>query len=544
MSAGLEIRFFGHACLKVGSERACLFDPWFSRSGAFFSSWFQFPENYPFLNQALESVTDICVSHNHADHFDPQTLTLALERNPTLSLHIPNYATAWFKRKVDRELPRFRDRIREHSAFEPFDLAGGGQVYFVPEESPAHFDAAIVFCREGEALVNLNDARLSTRQLAAIKSSAKKIRVLALQGSGASEYPINYSYSASEMRRASVEKRRSKWEACLRAIDALNPERILFFAGPPVFLGAGLGAFNEKSEFSVFPDQLDILEHYAIHRPDVAGRCYFALPGDELTEARLWSNCQQELHEGSERMLPYTNRERYLKDYADRRRDVLSFQRGELPEENNLLDHFAALPFLSEYISATIPGKICFEIEGERESKSLVVDFRKKATYFGTAEDALYRIAVPASLLSDVLAGKATWDDIFLSLRARFDESSDRFVPHLKTLLRCYDSEVLSQLESYECVSLSDQGDKEMMVVEVGGRTFKIQRYCPHAGADLATNGRLNPDGTITCLAHRFCFDLKTGHCLNATGFHLKVEECDLETVSPSSPSFHPSSSR
>lgn len=94
--------FYGHACLKQSSSdaTAVLMDPWFSRSGAFFGSWFQFPENTPFLDEALEGVTDICVSHNHADHFDPSFLRYAFASNPSIQLHIPKYVTQWFLRRV------------------------------------------------------------------------------------------------------------------------------------------------------------------------------------------------------------------------------------------------------------------------------------------------------------------------------------------------------------------------------------------------------------------------------------------------------------
>ena len=77
---GVKLILYGHACINQYSsnDSAVLMDPWFSRHGAFFGSWFQFPKNTPLLDEALDGVTDICVSRNHADHFDPETLQYAL----------------------------------------------------------------------------------------------------------------------------------------------------------------------------------------------------------------------------------------------------------------------------------------------------------------------------------------------------------------------------------------------------------------------------------------------------------------------------------
>ncbi|MGH9990069.1 MAG: MBL fold metallo-hydrolase, partial [Nitrososphaera sp.] len=91
----MRATFYGHVCLKVASAKGAivLMDPWFSRHGAFFGSWFQFPENTPLLEEALEGVNDICVSHNHFDHFDPLVLLSGLAKNPALKLHIARFQT-------------------------------------------------------------------------------------------------------------------------------------------------------------------------------------------------------------------------------------------------------------------------------------------------------------------------------------------------------------------------------------------------------------------------------------------------------------------
>ena len=44
-------------------------------------------------------------------------------------------------------------------------------------------------------------------------------------------------------------------------------------------------------------------------------------------------------------------------------------------------------------------------------------------------------------------------------------------------------------------------------MVEVDGKQYRIQRYCPHAGQDLLETGELLPGGVIRCLGHHYEFD-------------------------------------
>ncbi len=355
--------------------------------------------------------------------------------------------------------------------------------------------------------------------IAVAKQVGGSIDVLALQASGASEYPVNYLYPEPDMKDRKLEKRRLKFESCERIIDLLDPRRILFFAGPPVFLDPALAPHNDLSEASVFPDQLDILRHYEETRPDVAERSYFLLPGETLDESRLW----RDLDLASERALPFTEKTAYIEAYRARRRDVLDFELGELPDEKALLAHFSGMAALSPEAARRIDGSLGFKIQGERAGREFTVDFVAGEARPGLEDDLLYVLTAPATAVAAVIEGRATWDDVFLSLRMSFDERSPRFVAHFKTLLKYMDPEIMSALARYEA-ELAEKAAKAIITVRCGDRDHRIQRYCPHAGVDLSRHGRIDDDGTITCMAHRFRFDLATGRCLNARGFRLQTE--------------------
>lgn len=506
-------------------------DPWFSDTGAFFASWFQFPENAHFVEEALNDVTDICISHNHADHFDTETLRRALESNPDLRLHIPKYPTQWFLRRVHHFLPEFCARVFEHEPFQWITIASDVSCYFVPEESPAEFDSAIICKTNNHSLINLNDSRLGFEQLERIRQVTGDVTFLALQGSGASEYPVTYTYPEQDMRTRCIKKRVDKFDHCLRVIDFLQPERLLFFAGPPVFLDDSLRRFNDTTLASVFPDQLDIIRHIARKRPKIAERTLFLLPGEEFDDKFLWSRTDLE----SKRLAPYTQKKEYIESYREQRKEKCTLDWGDSLEEEILLAYFNKMATLSRRMSEQIGCDVSFIVQGRASAQTFTVDFKAGCARPGLSQNPMYTMTIPASSLKAVLDEEATWDDILLSLRINIDERAPGYVPHLKVLLRYMDREVFHLVEQYEEQFAATDTETPMMEVDLGDEIVLIQRYCPHAGNDLKFNGRINEDGTITCLAHRLCFDIRTGKCIDAQKYQLKVGARNASSTQDSS---------
>lgn len=78
-------------------------------------------------------------------------------------------------------------------------------------------------------------------------------------------------------------------------------------------------------------------------------------------------------------------------------------------------------------------------------------------------------------------------------------------------------------------------GGKKLLLANVGGQIFALQRSCPHMGADLS-RGKL-VGSTVVCPLHKAAFDLATGEALdkakllllkfptkNAATYKVKVE--------------------
>ena len=69
-----NLKFWGHNCFSVTSDKVLLIiDPWFSKSGAFFGSWFQYPKNHHLKEEILKMIdlsedAYIFITHEHQDH--------------------------------------------------------------------------------------------------------------------------------------------------------------------------------------------------------------------------------------------------------------------------------------------------------------------------------------------------------------------------------------------------------------------------------------------------------------------------------------------
>jgi UDP-MurNAc hydroxylase len=81
---------------------------------------------------------------------------------------------------------------------------------------------------------------------------------------------------------------------------------------------------------------------------------------------------------------------------------------------------------------------------------------------------------------------------------------------------------LFAAVEAYERAAQGEAVDT--FVLDAPGGRYRVQRRCPHAGADFERQGRVDEDGGLTCLAHRFCFDLDSGECRNARGYRIKTE--------------------
>ena len=502
----MKVTHLGHAGLKVETARATLLcDPWFSPEGAFQASWFQYPENSHVLTPSLCEPTAVVISHEHLDHVDPWFLARVPAHVPAI---IHRFPSPVLRRKI---LAGGERPIIEVDAWTPVEIADGTRVWFVPELSPMNHDTAIVIQADGHTLLDMNDARLSPIQLREIRARAGGVvDLFALQGAGASWYPMCYEYPEERGRELSRQKRLAKFAYVARAIRVVQPVAVLPFAGPPCFLDPEIFRYNREMECGIFPDQQHVAEWLA-HRG--IQNTVVLLPGDgwDLGARRkdddpTWTGFSP------------ADRWPYLEAYAGRRRAQLEAVVARHPEPAESLwepfrDHFERLLAMSDYFNDKISMRVGFEIAGPGGG-GWSVDFRRgsRRVVEGTA-DCGYGYRFASRWASPLLAGEVPWEDFFLSLRFQVWRDPDLYNDHLLGLLKFAQPEALEAVERFETSVVSE----ERITIHADGKAYRVQRYCPHAGNDLLETGEVLPGGILRCLAHHYEFDLESGACTNST---------------------------
>jgi UDP-MurNAc hydroxylase len=509
----VRVRALGHAGLELtynGVRVLC--DPWFSPEGAFQGSWFQFPENQHLLTSELVNPTAIVISHEHMDHVDPWFLARVPLHVPVI---VPRYPSPILRYKV---LSGGKRPIVELDSWQRYELAPGLEVFFVSEESPMNHDSAMVLVAGGRSLLNMNDARLFASQLRNVRAElGGKVDLLALQGAGASWYPMCYDYPEDRMVELCVQKRLAKLRYVQRVINIVEPLMSLPFAGPPCFLDADLFQHNQQlGDHGIFPDQFQVAQWLGDHGIDTT----ILLPGDTWDAAQLvkepspvWDGYGQ------------GDQMEYLLDYQGRRLGQVAAVKERYPVPSNSLwpafeDYFGQVLTMNDYFNERIGFRVGFEIKGPGGG-NWAVDFRPG--HLGTYQDLgdcqyLYRF--DSRWLPAILEDRVPWEDFLLSLRFSAWRDPDVYSDHLLGLLKFARPDPLTAVEAYE----TQHQTEETVEVQIDGKTYRIQRYCPHAGQDLRETGELISGGILRCLGHNYEFDLATGQCLNGDTRPIRTE--------------------
>ena len=512
----MKVTAMGHAGLKVETARATLLcDPWFSPEGAFQGSWFQFPENSHLLGSAPRAPTALVISHEHLDHVDPWFLARVPAHVPAIVHRFPSPV---LRHKILAGGPR---PIIEVDAWQPVDVADGTRVWFVPELSPMNHDTAIVIQGDGQTLLDMNDARLSPIQLREIRTKVGGVvDLFALQGAGASWYPMCYEYSDERRRALSRQKRLAKFAYVARALRVVQPVAALPFAGPPCFLDPDIFCYNAEIADGIFPDQQQVAEWLA-HRG--IANTVVLLPGDGWDLDARQKQCDP-VWTG----FTLADRGPYLDAYAGRRRAHVAGVLARHPEPTESLwepfrEYFECLLGMSDYFNKKIDLRVGFDITGPGGG-AWAVDFRSgSAGVRQGMEDCGYRYRFASRWAPPLLSGDVPWEDFLLSLRFTAWRDPDLYNDHLLGLLKFARPEALAAVERFETSLASD----ERITIHADGHAYRVQRYCPHAGNDLLETGEVLPGGVLRCLAHHYEFDLATGACTNSSCAPLSTERIE-----------------
>ena len=246
----MKLTYLGHASLLISFKNTTIVtDPWFTKKGAYASTWFQFPDNTEIDFSWIKDLDFVCISHEHEDHFDLEFLK---KLNSDVKI-----VTAKFNNK------RFLNLLTNNLNNDVIEIDDRkqimlGDIKFTPmiQVPMGSEDSAMIFKCGDEVIMNFNDMKPSQKDLNWIKDRYK-VKYLFKQFSGASWYPIVYDFDEQTKQQLSDEKRLFKYETIHNIINELGVKYYIPFAGPPCFLGKDNFKYN-FGDHTTFPNQVDI----------------------------------------------------------------------------------------------------------------------------------------------------------------------------------------------------------------------------------------------------------------------------------------------
>lgn len=514
----MEIKFYGHACIFIKTSKLSLVtDPWLSKEGAFLSSWFQFPDNTQLDLNPVRKANYIFLSHEHQDHFD---LNFLKTISPQTKIIIPKYTDSYL---YDTLRTNINNEVIVANSLQKINL--DEEVDFCPvvQSVPIWDDCTLIFETPEGTLVDINDMHIVDQDLEWITSNFK-INYLFMQYSGASWHPYAYNYSNEKKMALARPRVINRFYNVKRVFAASKADYLIPCAGPPCFLDDEFYELN-FSEATIFPNQAQFYEF--AKREGFANKTVILLPGDTFDPNLDWKL----ISENNVQNEAFTKTRKYLDAYKERRKEIICKELASIePPKKSLVDkckkYFEPLIKSSPYFREKINGKLLLDVTNHINEK-IIVDFTKKENQVKLFENEefFYKIEVESKLLNLILEKKLTWEQLLLSLRFKAFRNPDEFNPSLFTFLRFADPRSYKEFELFDL----RKNNSETFLLEHDGKTYEIQKYCPHAMGNLS-KGRII-DNCVVCPNHGWTFSLVDGSSIyNNASIKIKTVEKEKRT--------------
>ena len=502
----MNITFFGHNCFFIrGRNVNLLSDPWLSKKGAFFGSWFQWPINHKCEKQFIDTLiknknTYLYISHEHQDHFDKETLKLI---KPYIKLCI---------------IPKYNDSFLYNEicslGYEVLELADQSKHYFNVNDyielmiidTGVNHDSTAIFKIDKKVFVNQNDCKIFDRL-----NYLENINVdyYSVQFSGANLHPVCYEMEEVERKKISNKKVLSKLIAVRNAIKLIKPRFYLPSAGPAIFPFL-------KTDLSLGVDNI------FVHQPDIKK---FLKNSDTEVLCLKPGECLDPLKHkepiAPPSLLELENLKKNLTCEFSKHKDE------DFDVEELIIEVKKRLGEIKDLIFAQCPELIL-----DWGKEGLSIDLNKKVTkkinfVKYKLPSNFMRLQASPAYFSLMANPKYRWQDIFLTLRVNVKRMPDIF----NTFINIFLFSDVSNIRSGFVTTLSINDERIVVVNPYNGKNYEVNRFCPHNGADLK-NARIDNDGNIVCPRHSWQFNLNNkGRCINANATIDAKEIVDTITL-------------
>ena len=518
------LTFLGHAAFMYETENEILLmDPWMSKSGAFDSSWYQFPNNHLLgddIRKKIESTDKevyIYISHEHKDHFDVPYLE-------TLKLNKVNFITPKFRRD---HVASVLNTLNPKSVTTPVDSEiiniGNLEIRLFLDDQEIVRDSALGLYDSSSnfTFLNLNDCKVYDR-VEELFEIYKKFDIFTCQFSGAVFHPVCYEYPEKKYYAISESKVYGKFGSVKNVINKFNPELYIPAAGPPVFLDPHLISINYE-DVNIFSSPFKFKKYLKEYLPGL--NVEVSVPGSKFT----FHNQQIDIDhpvKNIENMYDMKNIENYAKtyDYIFTERENQKSEYDPIEVQSKLLLELSS-KLKSFNIDQTMNILMEFSLN-EIKDTSIYIDFETKQIEImnknNLSSDLTYEISASVGDIGRLLDGFLNWEDFMLSFRHKLKRTPDIYQVAVNGFLTMEKEDVPEFVSNL----MRLQNQRERITVEVGGVLYSIDKFCPHQGSDLSTY-EIEDERFLICPKHRWSFDLEDEG--KAVGHDASINAIDLD---------------
>lgn len=479
-----NFQFWGHNCFSVKSKNSALvIDPWFSESGAFYSSWFQYPKNHKFKKNVLELLIQskksyIFISHEHQDHFDEKFLSVVPKHT---SIIIPNYMDKNFRNQV---LEMFENVI-ELSQNKEYEIDNEIKISLIIKDIGISHDAAILIKTKNYVFFNQNDCKVFDK----LHLINEKIDFYSVQFSGANWHPSNFDFPDHQKVKISSQKVKNKFKNVLNALNQLQPKYFLPAAGPAIFpfldINLSLGVDN------IFVHQQELKEFLEFNE---FNNILFLRPGQDFT-----SNAFKPIETPTiEDVKSYRNG---IKNYWDNIPNKLD--RKLL--EDQILKRFSEIKDIKIINCPILIFNYGNTFNNDKTTKNKIfIDLNEKKLLDNFDYSSNYEEIVSTEKYFYLMCIER-WQNVYLSLRANVFRKPDIVSNSLNIFLFSDISNIRNNF-----LSTNEINSEKVIVENKSKQRYIVNRYCPHQKADLC-NAEIDEDNNLICPVHAWKFNLNNG---------------------------------
>lgn len=508
----MNIKFLGHASFLVEGKDECLLtDPWFSKSGAFNYSWFQYPYNHHLAENILKLTKKlyIYISHQHQDHFDEKFLKSLNQKNVVLL--IPNFKNQTFKKIINKEFKSYKKKfLNEEHLFKTNEF----KFRVFMNEDISDSDSAILIENNGEKFLNQNDCKIFDK-IPYIQKKYGHISIYTCQFSGATWHPHCFDYPKKQEEKITSLKKRQKFQSLLKSINELKCDYFIPSAGPAIFLDPVLEKISLKKN-SIFCDHKELNDY--IKKKLIKGKIINLLPGMKFNSIKPSNNIKKD-----EFAIIYLTKSKKEYLYWYRKKVNINFNIvNKIPKKTSVI--FSKLKqVLTNRLRIISKFK---NIDGEFNVGILnyeyvyKIDLKKKTIkkfIKPKNTESQYTIFYNENEIWRLLNNQMSWEEVSLTFRSKIIRNPDNFNINILAMLFGSDHDLLN-------IDKKKKIKKERMIIEFVNQKYSIDRFCPHQGADLKYG--YYEKGYWVCPRHGWNFCLKDrGKSTNNLNYSINAKK-------------------